>query len=93
MRESQTILFIDNVQKYIVSEEQPEQILEHVDEVMTELCHEVNVIYNLTKPLFKDDYNVLKNLLITICNAHIAICNSEPYYRRIEGKDKTEYQW
>ena len=49
--------------------------------------------YNLTKPLFQDDYNVLKNLLITICNAHIAICKSEPYYRRIEGKDKSEYQW
>lgn len=93
MREMQTDFFIDKLQEYMAFKEQPEKILEHVDEVMTELCHEVNVGYNLTKPLFQDDYNVLKNLLITICNAHIAICKSEPYYMRIEGKDKSEYQW
>ena len=93
MRELQTDVFIDKVQEYIAYKEQPEQILEHIDEVMVKLCKETNVCYNITKPLFQDDYKVLKHLLVTICTTHIAMCESEPYYLRIEGKDKSEYSW
>lgn len=93
MRNMEVAVFIDNVQKCIDLEHIPEYILEHIDEVMEKLCHKTNIIYNLTKPLFSDDYNVLKNLLITICKAHISQCESEPYYVRIDGKNPSEWQW
>lgn len=93
MRNMEVRVFVDNVQKCIDLEYTPEYIIEHIDEIMKKLCRKTNIIYNLTKPLFSDDYNVLKNLLITICKAHIDICESKPYYLRIDDKDVSKWQW